>query len=93
MSLTCTFFDSHAKRNIIGSVSCCKSSAGHFRLNLKQHGKIVLDDSVADVLIGSITPTRKSKLQEATTKWRGGCIAVVLLSNRPPDKEDGGDAA
>lgn len=55
-------------------------------------------DSVADVLIGSITPTRKSKLQEATTKrqgagWTGGCIAVVLLSNRPPDEEDGGDAA
>lgn len=64
MSLTCTLFDSHNKR----SVSCCKSSAGHFRLNLKQHGKIVLEDSVADVLIGSITPTRKSKLQEATTK-------------------------
>lgn len=52
-------------------------------------------DSVADVLIGSITPTRKSKLKEVTKRQGGcgGCIAVLLLSNHPPDTEGGGDAA
>lgn len=89
MSLTCTFFDSHAKCNIIGSVSCWKSSAGHFRLNLKQHGKIVLRFSgrCADWINYT---NKEEQITGGNYKATGGwvdallwcCLATVLWMRR-----------